>query len=134
MDWSWDLLSDDERVLARRLAVFPAGATLAAAERACAGDRLPPAAVLSGLVDKSILGAADGPGGSRYLMLETVRAYGLERLAEAGEEAAMRDAFAAYYLNLAEAADPGLRTAWQAHWIREPVGATWSTSAGSWPP
>jgi hypothetical protein len=76
---------------------------------------------LSGLVDKSILGAVDGPDGSRYLMLETVRAYGLERLAEAGEDAAIRDAFAAYYLDLAEAADPGLRTARQAHWIRELV-------------
>jgi len=124
VDWSWDLLSDTERVLARRLAVFPGGATLAAAERACAGERLPAAAVLpalSGLVDKSILGAEDGPDGSRYLMLETVRAYGLERLAEAGEEAAMRDAFAAYYLDLAEAADPGLRTARQGQWMRELV-------------
>jgi predicted ATPase len=124
VDWSWDLLSDDERVLARRLAVFPAGATLAAAERACAGDRLPPAAVLpalSGLVDKSLLGAADGPDGARYLMLETVRAYSLERLAEAGEDAAVRDAFAAYYLDLAEAADPGLRTARQGQWMRELV-------------
>jgi predicted ATPase/DNA-binding SARP family transcriptional activator len=122
VDWSWDLLADAERVLARRLAVFPGGATLAAAERVCAGERLPAAAVLpalSGLVDKSILGTEDGPGGSRYRMLETVRAYGLERLAEAGEEAAVRDAFAAYYLDLAEAADPGLRTARQAHWIRE---------------
>jgi predicted ATPase len=50
---------------------------------------------------------ADTAGsGTRYRMLETVRAYGLERLAEAGEEAAMRAAFAAYHLNLAEVADP----------------------------
>jgi hypothetical protein len=51
-------------------------------------------------------------------MLETVRAYGLERLAEAGEDTAVRDAAAAYYLDLVETADPLLRTAEQAHWFR----------------
>ena len=67
VDWSWDLLSDAEQVLARRLAVFLGGATLAVAERVCADERLPPSAVLpalSGLVDKSILGVADGADGS----------------------------------------------------------------------
>ena len=124
VDWSWDLLSASEQVLARRLAVFPGGATLAAAEHVCADELLPPAAVLpalSGLVDKSILGVAEGPDGlaPRYRMLETVRAYGLERLADAGEEAAVRDAFTAYYLDLAETADPGLRAAGQGRWLRE---------------
>ena len=115
IDWSWNLLSEPERVLARRLAVFPGGATLAAAEQVCpdgplARDNVLPA--LSGLVAKSILSAADGAGerGPRYRMLETVRAYGLERLAEAGEETAVRDAMAAYYLDFAETADPLLRT------------------------
>jgi hypothetical protein len=51
-------------------------------------------------------------------MLETVRAYGLERLAEAGEEAAVRAAFTAYYLNLAEVTDPLLRAAGQGRWLR----------------
>ena len=83
-------------MLARRLAVFPGGATLAAAEYVCADELLPRAAVLpalSGLVDKSILGVAEGQDGlsPRYRMLETVRAYGLERLADAGEEAAVRE-------------------------------------------
>ena len=124
VDWSWDLLSASEQVLARRLAVFPGGATLAAAEYVGADELLPPAAVLpalSGLVDKSILGVAEGQDGlsPRYRMLETVRAYGLERLADAGEDAAVRDAFAAYYLDLAETADPGLRAAGQGRWLRE---------------
>jgi predicted ATPase/DNA-binding SARP family transcriptional activator len=124
VDWSWDLLSASEQVLARRLAVFPGGATLAAAEYVCADELLPPAAVLpalSGLVDKSILGVAGAQDGlaPRYRMLETVRAYGLERLAEAGEEDAVREAFAAYCLDLAETADPGLRTAGQGRWLRE---------------
>ena len=124
VDWSWDLLSAAEQVLARRLAVFPDGATLAVAERVCADDLLPSAQVLpalSGLVDKSIIGAdrSHDDASPRYRMLETVRAYGLERLAEAGEETAARAAFIAYYLNLAETADPELRAANQRHWLRE---------------
>ena len=124
VDWSWNLLSDQERALARRLAVFPAGATLAAAERACAGQQgLTAGAVLptlAGLVGKSIVARA-GTGDdaeARYRMLDTVRAYGLERLAEAGEDGQVRDAAARYYLDLVEAADPLLRTSTQAGWFR----------------
>jgi predicted ATPase/DNA-binding SARP family transcriptional activator len=127
VDWSWDLLSVPEQVLARRLAVFSGGATLAAAEQVCADDVLPASQVLpalSGLVDKSIIAAAPGQDGSqpRYRMLETVRTYGLERLAAAGEEPAVRAAFTAYFLNLAEVADPELRSACQRHWLRELMG------------
>jgi tetratricopeptide (TPR) repeat protein len=95
------------------------------AERICADELLPSAHVLpalSGLIDKSIIAAgqnADGDLGSRYRMLETVRAYGLERLAEAGEHDRIRDAFAAHYLDLAETADPWLRGPEQSRWLRE---------------
>ena len=130
VDWSWDLLAPAERVLARRLAVFPAAATLAMAEQVCADDLLPSAAVLaalSGLVDKSIVAVGQSPDGGagdrglspRYRMLETVRAYGLERLTEAEEQDQIRDAFMARYLDLAETADPQLRTAGQVRWLRE---------------
>ncbi|HEX8006817.1 MAG TPA: BTAD domain-containing putative transcriptional regulator, partial [Trebonia sp.] len=130
VDWSWDLLSGPERVLARRLAIFPAGAALAAAEQVCADDLLPRSAILpalSGLVSKSILTAAEEPGGfgpratsgPRYRMLETVRAYGLERLAEGGESDRFRNAMAGYYLDFAETADPRLRTADQVRWFRQ---------------
>ena len=124
VDWSWNLLSEPERVLARRLSVFAAGATLAVAEQVCADAQLARAAVLpvlSGLVGKSILTTVNSSGepGPRYRMLETVRAYGLERLTEAGEDAQLRDAFAACYLSLAETADPMLRTAEQTRWFRE---------------
>jgi predicted ATPase/DNA-binding SARP family transcriptional activator len=136
VDWSWGLLSGREQVLARRLAVFPGGAALAVAERVCADEMLPSAEVLpalSGLVDKSIIAAEpekpekpeepEEPDreAPRYRMLETVRAYGLDRLAEAGEETRIRDAFAAFYLNLAETADPRLRTAEEPRWLRELV-------------
>jgi predicted ATPase/DNA-binding SARP family transcriptional activator len=138
VDWSWQLLSEPERALARRLAVFPGGATLTAAEQVCAdtagGDR-PPATgqalgadalrraevltALSGLVGKSILTMAEASDGGapRYRMLETVRAYALERLTEAGEEAAVTDAFARYLCELAETADPLLRTGDQMRWF-----------------
>ncbi|MGH2929130.1 MAG: ATP-binding protein, partial [Solirubrobacteraceae bacterium] len=130
VDWSWDLLSERERVLARRLAVFPGGATLAAAERVCAGQPgqeaspLPVGALLptlAGLVGKSLLSRSDAQQDAtpRYRMLETVRAYGLERLAEARDDAVTRDAFARYYLEFAETADPQLRTKAQAHWFRD---------------
>jgi predicted ATPase/DNA-binding SARP family transcriptional activator len=130
VDWSWGLLSEQERTLARRLAVFPGGATLAAAERVCADQPgqgasvLPARAVLptlGGLVGKSLLTQADAEGGHgqepHYRMLDTVRAYCLERLTDAGEDAVTRDAAARYYLEFAETADPQLRTKTQAHWF-----------------
>jgi hypothetical protein len=124
VDWSWNLLAPAEQALARRLAVFPAGATLAMAEQVCADELLPSAEVLpalSGLVDKSLVTAGESPDlpGPRYRMLETVRAYGLQRLAEVGEQDRVRDALAAYYLKLAETADPQLRAAGQRRWLRE---------------
>ena len=129
VDWSWDLLSERERVLARRLAAFPGGATLSAAERVCAGQPgveavpLPADAVLptlAGLVGKSLITRSDteGDGEPRYRMLATVRAYGLKRLAEAGEDTATKTGSARYYLELVETADPQLRTSTQGHWFR----------------
>ena len=128
VEWSWELLSKPERVLARRLAVLPAGATLGAAEGICSdepdvlGGDLPAGAVLdtlTGLADKSFL-TVDGETGDiepRYRMLDTIRAYCLERLAEAGEEDGVRDRMCRYYLALAETADPLLRTRVQRPWF-----------------
>jgi hypothetical protein len=132
VDWSWHLLADQEKALARRLAVLPGGVTLAVAEHVAedlAGSAESTASAaptatevltaLAGLVAKSILTRADDDAGEpRYRMLETVRAYGLERLAEAGEDTAVRDAVARYYLDLVETADPLLRTAEQSRWFR----------------
>jgi predicted ATPase/DNA-binding winged helix-turn-helix (wHTH) protein len=123
VEWSWDLLTERQRVLSRRLAVFPAGATLDAAERACASEPLGVGEVLptlAELVAKSILTRVDaeGEGEPRYRMLDTVRAYARERLAEAGEEESARDAAARYYLDFAEEADPQLRAKEQGRWFR----------------
>ncbi|MFI7440245.1 AfsR/SARP family transcriptional regulator [Nonomuraea indica] len=105
VEWSWELLDDDERVLGRRLAAFSGGATLETLEQVF-GDALDP---LSRLVDKSLVGYDAG----RYRMLETIRAYAAERLAESGEESAVRRAHARHFTELAEAAEPVLRTAAQ---------------------
>ena len=105
--WSYELLSPDERVLFRRLAVFVGGFTLEAAARVGAmGHR--DRDVLDGvaaLVEQSLLQLSETAGGApRYRMLETVREYGLARLAEHGEEAAVRDQHANYFVELADQA------------------------------
>ena len=116
VEWSWDLLTDAERTLARRLSVFGGGATLAAAERVCAGDGLAGhevLAVLAGLVDKSLveMDAGSGGGDLRYRMLETVRAYGAEKLTAAGEDDRVGAAHTRHYLSVVTEAEPRLRTA-----------------------
>jgi predicted ATPase len=115
VDWSWDLLDDGERALLRRLSVFTGGAALEAAERVCAAA--PVAAedvldLLTALADKSLLVVRQTEDGPRYRMLETIREYGRERLAEAGETEPLRRAHAAYFLRFAERAQPHL--AWLA--------------------
>ncbi|WP_113704428.1 ATP-binding protein, partial [Nonomuraea lactucae] len=107
--WSWDLLDESEQRLARRLTVFADGATPEAAERVC---RLPEE-VLFALAEKSLVEAVGG----RYRMLETIRAFCAERLAEAGETEELRETHAAHYLELTETADPHLRRAEQLEWL-----------------
>ncbi|MEU7836291.1 BTAD domain-containing putative transcriptional regulator [Nonomuraea sp. NPDC049129] len=124
VDWSWDLLSGRERELAMLLAAFPGGATLDALETVGGhaadtpqGASGPHAAdvlaVLTALVDKSLV----EPSGDRYRMQETVRSYGMARLTEAGQDRAVRDRHARYFLRFAETADPELRKADQLHWL-----------------
>ncbi|WP_406285886.1 AfsR/SARP family transcriptional regulator [Embleya sp. NBC_00896] len=108
VEWSWDLLDPDERALARRLTVFGGGATLAAAAAVCGVSEDEADDLLAGLAEKSLVTLADDDGG-RFRMLETIRAFGVARLAEAGEEDRLRRAHAEYFLALAAEADPGLR-------------------------
>ncbi|MEV1147072.1 BTAD domain-containing putative transcriptional regulator, partial [Micromonospora sp. NPDC049799] len=117
--WSWDLLESDERRLAQRLAVFPGAVTPDSAARLCElSPAIGPAALdlLAALVDKSLLQRLDGPL-PRYRMLETIREYGLERLAEEDEVGAARRAHAEYFLELSERAEPRLRGPEQVAWL-----------------
>ncbi|MFC3575355.1 BTAD domain-containing putative transcriptional regulator [Streptomyces yaanensis] len=111
VEWSWDLLDEEERELARRLSVFSGGATLDAVEAVCGVPY--PEDLLASLAEKSFLEVADG----RHRMLETIRAFATERLVEAGEQERLRDAHAAYYRGLAERAEPYLRSGEQLPWL-----------------
>ncbi|MGW4473662.1 AfsR/SARP family transcriptional regulator [Nonomuraea sp. NPDC004354] len=110
VEWSWGLLDDREREVARRLTVFADGARLEAAERVCgSADTVE---LLTGLADKSLVELV----GDRYRMLQTIRAFCAERLDEAGEEARCRGAHAAYFLGLLREAAPHLLRAEQLEW------------------
>jgi predicted ATPase/DNA-binding CsgD family transcriptional regulator len=113
VDWSHDLLSEAERTLFRRLAVFLGGFTLDAAAQVCADDEIPTREVfglLAALVDKSLVQADDHGSVVRYRLLETIRQYALERLAAAGETDCVLDRHRDAYLTLAEQAEPLLRS------------------------
>jgi predicted ATPase/DNA-binding SARP family transcriptional activator len=101
IDWSYRLLSPDEQVLLRRLAVFAAGFSLDDAEAVC-GD-VDVLTHLPALVDKSLV-LSDG----RYRLLDTVRQFAAEKLAESGEAAALRERHARYFLQLVESLEPRL--------------------------
>ncbi len=128
--WSHDLLSAEEQALFRRLAVFAGGFTLEAAEEVVeapsAESRVPSGTadsalgaghsvldLVASLAEKSLLWREEGPASAasepRFRMLETIREYGLERLAESGEEAEARQRHAAHFLALVEEAEPYLR-------------------------
>ncbi|OPG04984.1 hypothetical protein [Microbispora sp. GKU 823] len=114
VEWSWDLLTPEERTMAERLAVFAGGAALDDAELVCGDDGLDVVAVLPSLVDKSLL---ETPGDGRFRMLETIRAYALQRLTGNGELDRYRRRHAAHFLRLAEEAEPRLRGAGQLEWM-----------------
>ncbi|MGK5684741.1 BTAD domain-containing putative transcriptional regulator [Actinoplanes sp. URMC 104] len=123
VDWSWDLLGEPERRLWRRFALFKGGADLPMAEAVCGTDL----DTLAALTDKSLLVLGrDG----RYRMLETIREYGLERLAEAGESESQRLALARRLIDLAAAADPQLRGSGQLEWLAR-LGAEHDNLHGS---
>ena len=109
IDWSYSLLSEPERLLFKRLAVFVGGWTLAAAEQVCSDNSLDPATVLdtlSRLVDKSLVVAEEAASETRYSRLETIRQYSREKFAETDEVAVVRDRHLAYYVQFSEMADP----------------------------
>ncbi|WP_242895339.1 AfsR/SARP family transcriptional regulator [Actinomadura litoris] len=121
VDWSWELLDDVERAVLRRLSVFAGGATPAAAVRVCglpAPDAPDPGDVIdviAALVDKSLV-MAEGDPEVRYRLLETVRVYAGERLEQAGEAGRVRDEHTAYFIWLAEHAEPEMRGPDQLLW------------------
>jgi predicted ATPase/DNA-binding SARP family transcriptional activator len=139
IDWSWELLTDAERMVLRRLSVFSGGASLEAAERVCAVNAVEHGAVeqkavehgavqpgaveqkqvlelLTALVEKSLL-LAEGDDAPRYRMTGTITEYAGHRLAEAGESDLARLAHLGYFTELIAAAEPHLFRAEQLEWL-----------------
>jgi hypothetical protein len=138
IDWSWELLTDAERMVLRRLSVFSGGASLEAAERVCAGTEggksvaggpegqaggkstvVEPGQVLellTALTEKSLV-VTGSEGAPRYRMLGTIKEYAQQRLAEAGESESTRRAHLVYFTEFAEIAEPRLRRAEQLEWL-----------------
>jgi len=119
VDWSWELLTDAERRILRRLSVFSSGTSLEAAERVCADDAAGQEQVLDlliALTEKSLL-LNDGGSAPRYRMSGTIKEYAGHRLAESGESELARRAHLAYFTGLTETADPHLRRAEQLDWL-----------------
>jgi predicted ATPase/DNA-binding SARP family transcriptional activator len=121
IEWSHDLLTDDERHVFERAAVFAGGFTLAAAEQVCAEERgVPPeevANVLAALVDKSLVVLDDRYPATRYQMLETLREFARERLVAHDELEGVARAHAEYFASLAATAEPHIRGPAEAEWV-----------------
>ena len=120
--WSYDMLTEEEQSLFRRLSVFSAGCTLEAAQTVC-GDRAddgPPFLDrLASLTDRSLLQwQPDAEGTPRFWMLESLREFGLEQVEARGEHGEVRARHAAFFLDLAERAEPELHRREQHLWVR----------------
>ncbi len=122
IDWSYDLLDERERMLFRRLAVFSGGATLPAATEVCTGDAIADdwelLETISSLVNKSMVTVESFGDDQRYRMLHSIREYGLERLAEAGETEAIGTRHARYYASLVGELEPLVQALEDEEWRR----------------
>ena len=124
IDWSYDLLSENERLLLRRLSVFAGGWTLEAAEEICSGDGIETYDVLdllAQLLNKSLALVMEGPQSreTRYRMLETIRHYAREKHLEADGSEIVRNRHLSYFVKLAEQAELELFRSNQIFWLNK---------------
>jgi predicted ATPase len=123
MDWSYSLLSEDEKALFRRLSVFAGGWTLEAAEAVCEGGGSPVLDLLTRLVDKSLVIIDESTGEIRYRRLETIRQYSRERFLETAEVQIIKDRHLEFFTSFAERVDENLKRGeqlfWQKHMLAE---------------
>ncbi len=118
IDWSYDLLSPVEQVIFAKLAIFPAGFSLAGAEAVCSeGERFDLLDPLSGLISKSLVIRERQGKQARYRMLETIRQYAAERLQQLAVGSLVRTNYIHYYMQLAQVASDALITPQQSYWF-----------------
>jgi predicted ATPase/class 3 adenylate cyclase len=120
VDWSYDLLPENEQILLARLSAFAGGFDLAAAEVVCGTKPLAPEDIvdlLVSLVDKSLVMPEETESGTRYRMLETIRDYARIKLIERGELEVASSRHCDYYFVMAKAGNRGLQGPEQAEWI-----------------
>ena len=137
IDWSYNLLSDEEKIFLRKLSVFMGGWTLEAAEAVCGNkDALE---LLTHLVDKSLVSVDLEHGEEpRYYLLETIRQFAREKLIEGLEDKATRESHFEYYLKLGEEAKPKMRSAemlltqnkFEVEWDNFYAALTWASADG----
>ena len=118
LDWSWELLTEAERTVLRRLSAHVDGWTLSAAEAVSGDDDLDVPDLLARLVDRSLVTTTLGDDPPRYRLLESVAEYSSARLREAGEVAVVERRHRDHYARLAATADPHLRGPEQRRWLR----------------
>ncbi|MBC8139256.1 MAG: tetratricopeptide repeat protein [Fibrella sp.] len=129
VDWSHDLLANDERILLRRLSVFVSGANLEAVEQVCSGDGTSTDGLetldesdildlLSELVSKSLVVLDEGSGAARYRLLETVRDYASEKLEQSGEAALLQDRLVAWGVDFVTRFDNESTPANRPDWLK----------------
>jgi predicted ATPase/class 3 adenylate cyclase len=113
IEWSYDLLAQEEQRLLRALSIFAGGCTLEAAQEVADAEL----DTLQSLVEKSLLRFSASAAGARYWMLETIRGYAAERLAEASTKAELEERHATWYARVIEQAEPHLETAAGDVWL-----------------
>jgi non-specific serine/threonine protein kinase len=122
IEWSFDLLPDNERKLFAWMSVFSGGCGLEAAEAVCGRveerESYPLLEGITSLFDKSLLRREEVEGDARFWMLETIREYGREQLEASGEREVLRRRHADYFMTLAEEAEPALKGRDQHKWMQ----------------
>jgi predicted ATPase/transcriptional regulator with XRE-family HTH domain len=121
IDWSYELLTEKEKILFRLLSVFTGGWTLESAAKVCVNGLAGEDEIfylLLNLLDKSLVVIEEQEGGTRYRFLETIREYARERLSDSGEEESLQNCFLDYYTHLAEQAELNYRNKDHLIWIK----------------
>ncbi len=133
IDWSHDLLSEEERIVFRRMGAFLLGRSLRALEQVCSGDGVEEYDILDllqQLVDKSlVMVERDVAGELRYTMIESVWQYAKEKLKESGEEVAVKNRHLKFFLEYAEELHPKLEGPEQKHWLDAGQADAWNFRA-----